>query len=939
MRGLVFGLAPGDFHRVGRTERSLTAAGVSIEQEPALTAAALAGKLRAATGPLLIARAGGWLVEETPLAIFPASATGRPVIGLGAIRNSREWRQHLARCGGDLQRPSWLPPALPEAGFFYLEKAALDPFAGLLEEGHAPRAALQRLSRDRRYRAVHLAALDSYDDTALRVLQLVTTIQLGGAERVTLDLAEELQRQGVRVCVAALGRPTRLAFPEPAHFVDFSHVPATPEARADAVIELARAFGADLVHGHLIRADEARAIKAHGLPLTITLHNLPPAWPAGFHAADAVCDFVFACSRAVEKEWRQRGSADVHSPPIRTVWNGIDARPFAPSDALRTAATAWRSERGWNADDFILTAVANPRPQKRLHLLPEILRELQMLLAPRAARLVIVGAHAERSADARQSVAEVEAAISRYGVGEDVHWTGGTGAIATLLSASNALVSASAFEGLSLAHLEALAAGVPVVATAVGGTTEIASPLVHLVAPDAEARTFAKILATLPRSTTAREPALPAHFTRHRMAARTRSLYPRIIERSRALPLADELWLITNNFSTGGAQSSARRLLLGLAERGEKVRAFTVQEAPSNPTPGRLALSRAGIPVAAIPPPKSLDAAEAVAHLLDLAAPAPPRAVLFWNLITSYKVLLADAFFDTPIYDVSPGEMYFSSLDKYFADPRPALPYLTPRDYGARLAGIVVKYATESATAAALGAPVHFIRNGVALAPPGAARRPRSTGKFIIGTAARLSPDKRLEDLLEALRLALPRLPRCELRIAGGSERGSESYARELRRQARGLPVKWCGELRHTAAFLANLDLFAMISEPAGCPNASLEAMAAGLPIVATEVGGAREQILDGITGRLTARGDHPAFAAALVELAGDAEKRMQFGTAAAAHVRENFSVNTMIESYRNLCFAVRSPNTAANANGAAGMCGEVPDFFPLSRGKSAAKV
>ena len=73
----------------------------------------------------------------------------------------------------------------------------------------------------------------------------------------------------------------------------------------------------------------------------------------------------------------------------------------------------------------------------------------------------------------------------------------------------------------------------------------------------------------------------------------------------------------------------------------------------------------------------------------------------------------------------------------------------------------------------------------------------------------------------------------------------------------------------------------------------------------------ASEQVLDGITGRLTPRGDHLAFADALVELARDAEKRQRFGTAGAAHVREHFSLEAMIESYRRLCSAdapVRRP-------------------------------
>ena len=603
------------------------------------------------------------------------------------------------------------------------------------------------------------------------------------------------------------------------------------------------------------------------------------------------------------------------------MWNGIDAKPFAPTVELRAAAAAWRAARGWDAADFVIAAVANPRPQKRLHLLPEILRELQTLLPSRSARLVFVGAHAEGSAEARQSVAETAAAIVRCGVADCVHWAGGTGDVATILAASDALVSASAYEGLSLAHLEALAAGVPVVATEVGGTAELAaqSPLVHLVSADADGSQFAAILAELACATAPRAAALPPSFTRQRMAARTRLLYPRVIERARAVPPTDEVWLIANNFSTGGAQSSARRLLLGLAERGVRVRAFTVQEEPARPTPGRAALLRAGIPVVAIPPPERLDAAEAAARILDHAAAAPPRAVLFWNLIASCKILLADGFTGTPIYDVSPGEMYFSALAKYFAEPRPGLPYLTPRDYGARLAGVVVKYVGETEAAAVLGAPVQVIRNGIAEdffggqgCPPDSHRLEAcATGApLIIGTAARLSPDKRLEDLLDAFRLALPRLPRCELRIAGGVERGAEKYARELRRRARGLPVKWCGELPGTAGFLRGLDLFAMISEPAGCPNASLEAMAAGLPVIATDVGGAGEQVLDGITGRLTPRGDAPALADALAALAHDGEMRARFGAAAQAHVRERFSLERMIESYRRLCFGGDQPQT-----------------------------
>jgi glycogen synthase len=68
------------------------------------------------------------------------------------------------------------------------------------------------------------------------------------------------------------------------------------------------------------------------------------------------------------------------------------------------------------------------------------------------------------------------------------------------------------------------------------------------------------------------------------------------------------------------------------------------------------------------------------------------------------------------------------------------------------------------------------------------------------------------------------------------------------------------------ATFLAGLDVFAMISEPSGCPNASLEALAAGVPVIATDVGGAREQVIDGKSGRLVPARDASALANAIVD-------------------------------------------------------------------------
>jgi glycosyltransferase involved in cell wall biosynthesis len=888
---------------IERTRRALRQAG--FEPQTFESREQWIEQLRSAREPVLWMAAGSWRVQDGPLATIPSSATGRPLIALGAVRDgpgAEQWRKVLAGHGGDFDRRGLLSPRIPPPLSAWLAPEAAQQLGSRLAAGDDWPTAWRRLLAKREFRKVHLPMLDVRSWRGLRVLLVITSIQIGGAERVTLDLAYELNRLGVAVAVAALGRPTRTAFSEPAHFFDLAGAARDPESRASAIARAAREFGADLVHGHLLSAAEARAVRALGVPLVLTLHNMPAGWPVGVGDGGApLADLILACSCAVAEQAREANLG----APIRTVWNGIDASAVVPQEPRESLRRKWREKLDWAEDDFVMVAIANPRRQKCLARLPAILASLQRRLGSRPTRLLLAGAPARGSEDAGQAASELDSAIAAYPRPESIRSIGAVHEIGEVLAASDALVSVSAFEGLSLAHLEALAAGLPVVATDAGGTREIAAQttVLRLLSLDATDDEVAAKLAEVAAASPAPLPPFPASFKRHEMAARTHWFYPQVLLPRRSK--GEGLWLVINNFSTGGAQSSARRLLLGLAARGVKVRAVVVEEHPKKPTPGRAALLAAGIPVLAVPPPGSLDGPLAVARVIEAIAADRPRAVLFWNVIQVLKILIADSLLDVPIFDVSPGEMYFHSLARYFANPRPALPYRNPQEYGARLAGVVVKYASEAEQAArTLGAPVHVIPNGVPLAPIVGRRSspPRKSGLLVLGTAARLSPDKRLCDLLDAVRLAAPRLPRFVLRIAGGVERGAEDHARELRRAARGLPVEWCGELADTREFLAGLDLFVMISEPSGCPNASLEALAAGVPVVATDGGGAKEQIIDGVCGRLTSRRDNAALADAIVELAHDASKRTAFAEAGLAHLRERFSMDRMINRYIEVC-------------------------------------
>jgi glycosyltransferase involved in cell wall biosynthesis len=758
------------------------------------------------------------------------------------------------------------------------------------------------------FRVVHYAPLDVYGDRGLRVLQVITALHRGGAERLTLDLMAELPAGNVRARLATLGRPMREAFAAPAGTLDLSGSAGDSEARAAALSRLAIAFGADLVHGHLISASDTRRIAAAGLPMMLTVHNSQPGWPKGLAELQAhEVVLLAACAQSVEAELR----AAKIPVPMRTAWNGIDLREFKPTPERFAAGAKWRQTWGFAEDDFVLISVANPRPQKRLPLLPAMLADLRTKLATgRQGRLVFVGEALRGNPESERCVEETRAATTRLGVEAHVRWTGPAADVADLLAAADVLVSPSAHEGLSLAQLEALAMGCWVVATDVGGAREIAfdNPGLHLLPVDAAAAQFAEVLAGIAASgqcgPASAGPSLQRTWSRQRMTARYRWLYPRAIAVAGRQRKGQGIWLITNNFSTGGAQTSARRLLVGLAAQGVRVRGAVIEEHPAHPTPGRRALLDTGIPILALPPPRPGEITQAVESMLEAIDNDMPQAVLFWNLRPAFKVLLADALLHVPVFDVSPGEMFYESLDSYLAQSRSELPYRTARDYGARLAGVIVKYQGEAQQAAeALGAPVHVVPNGVPLSEAAPAQSGRQD-RLVFGTAARISPRKRLEDLLEAFRLANGRLPAYTLKIAGGVESGCEDYAARLRALSDGLPVEWIGEMSDLRAFHRQLDAFVMVSEPAGCPNASLEAMAAGLTVIATDAGGASDQVIDGRTGRLVPGRDPQALAAVLVELAAQPGQLRQMGRVGRDLIRDRFTVERMIADYLRICLA-----------------------------------
>ncbi len=109
------------------------------------------------------------------------------------------------------------------------------------------------------------------------------------------------------------------------------------------------------------------------------------------------------------------------------------------------------------------------------------------------------------------------------------------------------------------------------------------------------------------------------------------------------------------------------------------------------------------------------------------------------------------------------------------------------------------------------------------------------------------------------------------------------------------------GERNDIADILRSFDVFVLPSKAEGISNTILEAMATGLPVIATHVGGNPELVLDGITGCLVEKEDATAMAAILLEVVRDDHKRAQYAAAALRRVQDEFSIDSMVSRYQQL--------------------------------------
>lgn len=710
----------------------------------------------------------------------------------------------------------------------------------------------------------------------------VASLSLGGAERIVLDWANRIYPRW-RVHLIVLRdreqewkvpshvRVTRLSEPR---FTNITPKLASMHLRRLQYLSI---IGREIAQSpipicvcHLLSRAERDALGSSGASITTVLHNAKEGWMEAVSSLDEQGQVV-AVSDACVRDLRAHGfkgptSVIRHIPP---------RRKFAEN-----ARVYYRQHWNIPEDALVIGMVGAVKAQKNYH---RALRIFKALLSKRDAYLTIVGGPVNVRNEGRAEWESVVHEIDRLGLRSRVAMPGFVPNAAECLPAFDLVLNTSNYEGMSIATLETLQSGLGIVASKVGGQGEITSDGLMLISPDADDKQWVD---AIDRSlgTTFEAPEW-SQFPSYRLWTLCGLVRP--------ITPSGKTLFVTSNLNSGGAQRSLVNLATHIV--GESV--FEVSVAgDSTSAYFYRQLRRSGVTVSRTSEQNdAFSHAEALVHKI---CSEQIGTVCFWNVDRRVKLLLLKALGSTVVkfIDVSPGNYAFEEIEgvAYFQQ----MIAFSAADYYRRLNTLVLKY--DGPYPPQFAGRKVVIRNGV----PRSAQKKRDyslTKPARVVVNGRIAPSKFLEEIIEAMRIVRESIPHTELHIFGGAEECEQDYLARVTavaRSALGESVCFHGTNFETVGTLHAFDAYVVLGKHQGCPNALLEALSVGLPVVANDDGGTREQVLDGKTGLLVPDCSPTTLAQALIRLLTDRTLAEHLGKAGRAYVLEHFSMEKMSRHY-----------------------------------------
>lgn len=739
-------------------------------------------------------------------------------------------------------------------------------------------------------------------DYRLHINMICHNLGYGGAERIIQDLVTAYARLRdllISVNLYVLNEKTpHYVLRSAPHIATYYPQGTLYKHKLQNVACRILASQSSFAYTHLLTAKWLNILWKYGVKTIPVIHNSAAAWPESpsLYNSEYV-PFVVAVSTSVKRQLQDARC----TVPVQLIRHEIQ-RWRTAEEAARLRESI-RTRHGIADECRLVVMVGRMRHQKAYTRAVEVLSRLR---SSQPTRLLIVGGWGN-SQEAAEAYNDLVEAATRAKVAGDITLVGDVKDPESYLAAADVFLNTSNYEGYSIAMLEARQLGCPVV-----------SPHIEDMYCPQQA----------PVMLAPRDPGDPAAYAAEVIRTKDQRTPP--LPRPRFPSLVPQLWIwlanygvdhtpdhagsvlvLTSNLNPGGAQRSLVNLLTHLRV-DEGLFLFVLHPATSRQHVDTLNAASVNVFSVGDSPGRQN---RRIDDLFAAIERLRPETVVFWNLDIEVKILLAKIYHHRArrLIEVSPGPKMFRGLESS-KDLFHRIGF-SINEYFDRLTAIVSKFTDNPDIAAYpnLAEKTYVIPNGV---PRRRRAEPHKTQPVVLRpdqadphlatvTACRLVPQKHLTDILLTAAKLRDLVPGSTLTIVGALDDHERPYWDMLMRQYAELNLQetvfFVGACDNLQESLHEFRVFVMLSDWQGCPNASLEAMEAGLPVVANNDGGTAEQVVDGVTGFLVPAIDPEAVAARIAYLLTHPLEAQQMGLAGRKRTRELFSMEQMVQSYKTL--------------------------------------
>lgn len=733
----------------------------------------------------------------------------------------------------------------------------------------------------------------------INILYIIWSLEVGGAERIVISLAKYINKEKYNPIVCCLNHKGKLAEELEKIGIKVIALNKKPGIDLSIIPKLIRVIKDNrihIVHTHLWTADfwGRIAAKFSEVPVIIsTAHNVDCWKPKIFLFIDKLLtgfsDIIIAVSEEVKNFYLK--TAKLPREKIITVFNGIELAKFDPSAANKIDKT---KEFNFSPNDKVIGIIGRLVEQKGQVYFLEMMRILKQKY-PDIKGLVIGEGPLKEKLIHKAKELQLEKSVVFTGLRKD---------IPDLLNFIDILVSSSTYEGLPMILLEAMAAGKPIVATRVGGNPEIIDDgktgfLVPAKDPQALVDRVASLLDDNEYSKKIGDSAqekVKKLYSIEKMLQDTENIYDELLTKKR-IPLKKiKIALIIDNLEVGGAQKQFIELVKNIDQ--DKFQIIVV--ALSTHRIDLLnELTDSGIDVRLINQWGKI-CIPAFTKLFKLLRNERPDIVHTYLFTASLYGRIVAKLIGIPVVIVSERSTDNWKKKSYIWMDR-VLSKVTNRVLvnAQTIKENLIKrekIPTEK---------IQVIYNGIDLNKFDSRRRSRNqireslgilNGNPVIGIIGRLAKEKDHQTFLNAAKIIISALPKLNFIIAGDGNlrKELESASVSLGLNNR---VIFTGNTHNISDILQATDILVSTSLYEGCSNVILEAMATGLPVVASKVGGNPEIVNDGTTGILVPPQNPNALAKAILSLLNNPQLMQSMGKNGRERIEADFLLSKMVNN------------------------------------------